>query len=147
MLLSKILKPNFITSKKTKLGRGYGTGHGGHTATRGQKGQKSRTGHRKAPWYFEGGQLPLVKRLPHNKGFKNPNKKNYLLLQTSSINALAEKELTPKKLVSLGVYPKLNKWGVKVLKDEEVTVPVKMAGFIYSKSAAESIVKAKGEAK
>lgn len=55
------------TKSKKRVGRGYGSGVGGHTSTRGQKGQKSRTGS-KIPLWFEGGQLPLIKRLPMLRG-------------------------------------------------------------------------------
>lgn len=64
-LLNKITKS---TSKsKMRIGRGYGSGKGGHTSSRGQKGQKSRQGASIAHW-FEGGQLPLIKRLPMLRG-------------------------------------------------------------------------------
>jgi len=56
-----------VAKTNKRLGRGYGSGKGGHTASRGQKGQKSRTGS-KIPLWFEGGQLPLVKRLPMLRG-------------------------------------------------------------------------------
>lgn len=58
---------SIVTKQKKRVGRGYGSGVGGHTATRGQKGQKSR-GRGKVPLWFEGGQLPLIKRLPMWRG-------------------------------------------------------------------------------
>lgn len=64
-LLHSLIKAT--TGSKKRLGRGYGSGKGGHTASRGQKGQKSRTGS-KVPLWFEGGQLPLIKRLPMIRG-------------------------------------------------------------------------------
>lgn len=146
-MLNNLPKRQSHKSKKTRLGRGFGSGHGGHTATRGQKGQKSRTGHKKLPWHFEGGQLPLVKRLPHIGGFNSVNKKNYLELKTSIINSLGEKSLNPKQLVSLGVFKKINKAGVKVLFDEPVKSKVTMRGFKYSKQAKDSIEKAGGVAR
>lgn len=145
-MLNNLPKRQSHKSKKTRLGRGVGSGHGGHTATRGQKGQKSRAGHKKLPWHFEGGQLPLVKRLPHIGGFNNINKKNYLELKTSQINKINEKSLNPKILVEKGVFKKLNRYGVKVLFDEPVKVKVTMSGFKYSKQAKESIDKAGGVA-
>jgi large subunit ribosomal protein L15 len=134
------------SKKKTRLGRGFGSAHGGHTATRGNKGQKSRSGHKKVPWYFEGGQLPFVKRLPHLPGFKNYSKKQFGILKTSKINSLGKKTLTPKDLVGLGMFKKLTRDGVKVLLDEEVKIAVKMTGFKYSKSAKKAIEKAGGVA-
>ena len=64
-LLNQII--SITTKPKKRVGRGYGSGKGSHTSGRGQKGQKSRTGSNIAPW-FEGGQLPLVKRLPMLRG-------------------------------------------------------------------------------
>ncbi len=55
------------TKKKKRLGRGYGSGKGGHTSSRGMKGQKSRGGS-KVPLWFEGGQLPLIRRIPFIRG-------------------------------------------------------------------------------
>lgn len=146
-MLSNLVKRQSHKSKKTKLGRGYGSGHGGHTATRGQKGQKSRTGHRKSPWHFEGGQLPLVKRLPHIGGFNNYNRKQYIEVKTSTLNDLNKKDLTPKMLVELGVVKKLNKHGVKILYNQPVTVKVNLTGFKYTKQAKDSIEKAGGIAR
>lgn len=66
--MSLLNKLNKSTSKSNKrVGRGYGSGKGGHTSTRGQKGQKSRQG-ANVPAWFEGGQLPLIKRLPMLRG-------------------------------------------------------------------------------
>lgn len=66
--MSKLHTLTSIVERKAKrVGRGYGSGVGGHTATRGQKGQKSRTGS-KIPLWFEGGQLPLIKRVPMLRG-------------------------------------------------------------------------------
>lgn len=59
--------PKATSKQKKRLGRGYGSGKGGHTTNRGQKGQKSRSGY-KTPLWFEGGGLPLTKRLPMIKG-------------------------------------------------------------------------------
>lgn len=64
-LLNKLTST--ITTAAKRVGRGYGSGKGGHTASRGQKGQKSRRG-AKIPLWFEGGQLPLIKRLPMLRG-------------------------------------------------------------------------------
>lgn len=64
-LLQTLVKS--VTKSKKRIGRGIGSGVGGHTSSRGQKGQKSRTGS-KVPLWFEGGQLPLIKRLPMLRG-------------------------------------------------------------------------------
>jgi large subunit ribosomal protein L15 len=77
-----------ITARgKKRLGRGYGSGKGGHTSGRGQKGQKSR---RTIQWWFEGGQLPLVKRVPflRGKGRLNPLKQKQVIIKTGQFNKL-----------------------------------------------------------
>jgi len=106
--------PKIISRPKKRLGRGYGSGKGGHTSSRGQKGQKSRS---KVPSWFEGGQLPLIRRTPFIKGkgrFKsikpqpiainltrlNNFKKNSIVNLKSVINVL---KLHPKKAEKHGL--------------------------------------------
>ncbi len=149
MDLSNLLKPKWRKRAKTRVGRGMGSGHGGHTALRGQKGQKSRTGG-KIPLRFEGGQLPLVKRLPHVKGFKPLKKVSFTVVNTSLLNSLKVAKtqvITPKYLVKEGLIKSPKSKYFKILKDEEVNKPLKLAGFRYSKKALESIKKAGGDAK
>ena len=147
MNLSNIPKLKGKSNKKTKIGRGYGSGHGGHTSTRGQKGQKSRTGSR-IPWFFEGGQLPLVKRLPHLSGFKNVNRVENVVVKTSLLNTLSIKgKITPSVLVKLGVIKKSNNNSYKVLFDKKIDSDLVLSGFKYSKKALDSLIKSGGQAK
>jgi large subunit ribosomal protein L15 len=97
--------PAIVTKSKKRVGRGYGSGTGGHTATRGQKGQKSRTGS-KVPLWFEGGQLPLIKRLPmlRGKGRLKPVSR-VVEVTLSEINALEHETITLDTLKVAGVVP------------------------------------------
>ncbi|HCR10999.1 MAG TPA: 50S ribosomal protein L15 [Candidatus Pacebacteria bacterium] len=84
---------------KKRLGRGYGSGKGGHTSGRGTKGQRSRTG-KGIPLWFEGGARPLIKRLPFIRGksrFGSIDRKPQLVT-LAELNALKEKEITPEVL-------------------------------------------------
>src|SRR3990167_5472974 len=83
---------------KKRVGRGYGSGKGGHTSGRGQKGQRSR---RTIPWWFEGGQLPLVKRVPfwRGKGRLNPLKQKPVIVKTGQFNKLKSESLVDRKSV------------------------------------------------
>ena len=83
MLLSNL--PSITARSKKRLGRGYGSGKGGHTTNRGQKGQKSRG---KIPLWFEGGQLPLIRRTPflRGKGRFKPLKKQPLTINLYQLN-------------------------------------------------------------
>lgn len=103
---------------RKRVGRGIGSGRGGHTATHGQKGQKSRTG--VAINGFEGGQMPLYRRLP-KRGFHNPASTSYAevnvgrLQQAVDAGKLDEKsEITDETLVTAGVVTKLGD-GVRIL--------------------------------
>src|SRR3989344_2992356 len=146
MLLNNLSKRISHKVRKTRVGRGIGSGHGGHTSLRGNKGQKSRTGG-KVPLYFEGGQLPFVKRLPHLKGFRSFRKRP-AILKTSVLNKIdIDREvITPKQLLKLQVIKKLSVCGVKLLKDVEISKKLNLHGFLYSKSAKQSIEKAGGKA-
>ena len=143
-MLHKLVKRGHA-NKKTRVGRGYGSAHGGHTSLKGQKGQKSRSGG-KIPTYFEGGQLPFVRRLPHIRGFKNQYKKSALLIKTSLLNEIEAKTFSADDLVKIGFISKIPEPGIKILKDVEVTKPIKVKGFLYSKTAKLSIEKAGGTA-
>ncbi len=87
--------PKTTTSSKKRVGRGTGSGKGGHTAGRGMKGQRSRSGG-KRPLWFEGGQLPLVKRLPMLKG-----KGRFNVVRPVAEITLTDLENLPEKNVSL----------------------------------------------
>lgn len=120
-----------ITTKKAKrIGRGYGSGKGGHTSSRGQKGQKSRVGS-KIPLWFEGGSLPLSKRLPMWRGknrlkvlnptaeltFEDLNKLTIsdLTLEALKENKIIDKRFKKAKIINKGkLSKKVNVSGIKV---------------------------------
>src|SRR5512133_2065254 len=97
MNLSTIRKPKNATEKRKRVGRGMGSGMG-KTSTRGHKGQGSRSGSRLMRG-FEGGQMPLHRRLP-KRGFTNIFKTEYAIVNLSSLAELGQKDITPESLRS-----------------------------------------------
>ncbi|MCF8011756.1 MAG: 50S ribosomal protein L15 [Clostridiales bacterium] len=137
------LNPNRGARKRSnRVGRGPGSGWG-NTAGRGEHGQNSRSGGGVRPG-FEGGQMPLTRRLP-KKGFSNaPFKKLYAVVNLDSLNNF-ENEVTPKDLLESNVISKINS-GVKILGDGEVKKPLSVKAHAFSKSAKEKIEAAGGKA-
>jgi large subunit ribosomal protein L15 len=136
------LKPAPGSRRKPKrIGRGPGSGHG-KTATAGNKGQLSRSG-RKQYVGFEGGQMPLHRRLP-KRGFTNIFRKVFAVVNVGALQAL-EGEITPERLVREGIVKKLHA-GLKVLGDGEVTKPLVVKAHRFSRSATEKITRAGGRA-
>ena len=143
MSLLKELKP-YPGSKKQKKRRGRGKGSGkGGTSTRGHKGQRARKSGN-LPAGFEGGAMPLARRLP-KFGFTNaPFKTVYEIVNVSQLNALKESEVTLEVLVSRGWVKKGKK--VKVLGQGELSKPLQVKAHKFSKKAKELIEKAGGQA-
>jgi len=136
------LRPARGSRKKPKrVGRGPGSGHG-KTATRGHKGQLSRSG-RKQYAGFEGGQMPLQRRVP-KRGFTNLFGTEYAVVNVGALDRLTG-EVTPELLVKEGLVKKLLS-GVKVLGDGELTKPLVVKAHRFSKSALEKIARAGGRA-
>ncbi len=133
------------THSRRRLGRGPGSGLGG-TSTRGHKGAKARSGY-KNKIGFEGGQMPLQRRLP-KFGFKNINRIEYQAVNLSSIQNLAEKSGLTKIAVSDMVAAGLVKADglVKVLGNGELTAKVEVVANAFSKSAEEAIKSVGGTA-
>jgi large subunit ribosomal protein L15 len=127
--------------KPKRVGRGIGSGHS-KTATRGYKGQKSRSGTSIRP-SFEGGQMPLHRRLP-KRGFHNLFRKEYAIV---NLDRLAEFEagakVDPEVLLKAGIIKKLQD-GLKILGSGEVAHALHVRAHKISKSAAEKIQKAGG---
>jgi large subunit ribosomal protein L15 len=120
-----------------------GSGHG-KTATRGSKGQRSRAGSRIRPG-FEGGQMPLHRRLP-KRGFANIFRKHYALVNLSDLEGFkAEEKVTPALLAERHLVKRLGD-GLKVLGDGELKAPLHIAAHRFSKSALAKIEKAGGKA-
>ncbi|MGF7058308.1 50S ribosomal protein L15 [Brassicibacter mesophilus] len=124
-------------SKDTKrLGRGTATGQG-KTGGRGQKGQNSRSGGGVRPG-FEGGQMPLYRRLP-KRGFKNIFAKTFAIVNLEDLNRFEDNtEVTPALLLEAGIIRKLHD-GVKVLGEGELNKKLTVKATKFSKSAAEKI--------
>src|SRR5579859_3597375 len=130
--------------KKRRLGRGISAGQG-KTAGRGTKGQKSRTGGGKAP-YFEGGQLPLVRRLPFKRGFTNNFRIEY---EEVSLKKLAETftkatDVTPEKLVEKGLIKDAEKPIVILGGDVELKTKLTVSAHRFTTSAKDKIEGAGG---
>jgi large subunit ribosomal protein L15 len=130
------------THKKKRVGRGPGSGLG-KTAGRGEKGQKSRSGYSRKIG-FEGGQMPLHRRLP-KRGFTNIFKKRWVEISLASLEQHfeADAEVTPEVLHDRGLIKKA-KYDVVVLGNGEVSKPLRVSAHRFTKSAREKIEKAGG---
>ena len=132
------------THSRRRLGRGPGSGLGG-TSTRGHKGAKARSGYKKKIG-FEGGQMPLQRRLP-KFGFKNINRVEYQVVNLSSIQKLAEnglEKITIEDMVGAGLVS--SKGLVKILGNGTLTAKVEVVANAFSKSAEEAIQNVGGTA-
>lgn len=141
------LKPAKGSVKKEKrVGRGPGSGHGG-TSCRGMNGQKSRSGDKYRPW-FEGGQMPLQRRIP-KRGFNSPFKTVYQALNLKRLvgfvtaNNLQGTEITPELLYQKKVVGSKNQ-PIKVLGDGEVNFKLNLSVHAISQSARQKIESAGG---
>ena len=141
MNLSNLRAPKKANSNKKRVGRSMGSGMG-KTSTRGHKGQRSRSGSRMMRG-FEGGQMPLHRRLP-KRGFTNIFKTEYTILNIERIAELGETEITFDSLVKAGLVK--NGDLVKVLGDGDLKKKVNVQAHKFSKSAQEKITKAGGKA-
>ena len=132
---------------KKRVGRGYGSGKGGHTSGRGQKGQRSR---RTIPWWFEGGQLPLVKRVPfwRGKGRLNPLKQKPVIVKTGQFNKLKSESLvTIDTLIQERIVSEadIKSRGVKILAGGKLTQKLTVIGLKLSAGAKKEIEKVGGK--
>ena len=140
------LKPALgSTHSRRRIGRGTGSGLGG-TSTRGHKGAKSRSGYKRKIG-FEGGQMPLQRRVP-KFGFKNINHKEYLAINLSTLQKLAEEKGYTKigvaELVKAGLTN--GKELIKILGQGELTAKIDVEANAFSKSAEEAIKAVGGNA-
>lgn len=143
MVRQNSLKPAAGSRTAAKrVGRGNG-GHGTYSG-RGSKGQKSRAGNRKMRPGFEGGQLPLIKRLPRKRGFTNIFRTEYATVNVGVLNAFpAGTEITPESLRAAGVLKNLSR-PVKVLADGAIDHAVTVKAHKFSASARAKIEAAGG---
>ncbi len=128
------------TKKRKRVGRGTGSGHG-KTSCRGHKGQNSRSGGGVKPG-FEGGQMPLQRRLP-KRGFTNIFQKQYAIVNLSTLEKLSETTITPEVLVSEGIVKDI-KDGIKILGFGEITKAITVKAHAFSASAKTKITEAQG---
>ena len=137
------LKPNAgATKTRTRVGRGEGSGKG-KTCGRATKGAKSRSGYTHTPG-FEGGQMPLYRRLP-KRGFNNPFGKDYETVNLSKLGGLsAGAEVTAQSLKDAGIISRIGKSGVKVLGGGDLAVALTVKVAKVSKSAQAKIEAAGG---
>ena len=130
------------TFKVKRLGRGTGSGHG-KTSGKGHKGQNARSGGGVRPG-FEGGQMPLVRRLP-KRGFTNNWKKEYTTINVSELNKLEPNTIvTAEMLKATGKISKINEYGLKVIGNGELSIPLTVKASKFSESAIQKIQKAGG---
>lgn len=142
MKLSDLRPPKGSTKKKTRKGRGIAAGQG-KTAGRGTKGQGARSGGTKGP-YFEGGQLPLVRRLPHVRGFTNIYRQPFEVVNLDTLNATfdADRPVDPAALKAAGIVKDVRR--VKVLGRGELTKALQVSAHAFSDSARDKIAAAGG---
>lgn len=141
MNLSTLRPPKHASEKRKRVGRGMGSGMG-KTATRGSKGQRSRSGSRLLRG-FEGGQMPLHRRLP-KRGFTNIFRREYAVVNLEKLASLGTATITPELLRKSGLVKK--DLPIKVLGDGELSAALTVQAHKFSKSAQDKIAKAGGKA-
>jgi len=142
MNLSNLHPPKGQRHKKQRIGQGMGSGRGKYSG-RGAKGAKSISGYSKMRG-FEGGQMPLHRRLP-KRGFTNIFRKEFAIVNVGVLEKLEGDTFTLDSLIASGVVKKRNA-GLKILGNGELTKKINVKAHIYSKSALEKIQNAGGSA-
>lgn len=147
MNLSNLKPAEGATKGGKRIGRGVGSGYGGHSSTKGNKGQNARSGGG-VPVWFEGGQMPLQRRLP-KFGFKNPFRKEFRAVNLSRLAQLVEagvidagQPVTPEVLADVSVVRKNER--VKILGGGEISQALTVHAHAFSASAKERIEAAGG---
>lgn len=143
MKISDIGMPKGANRKPKRVGRGTGSGHG-KTSGKGHKGSLSRTGHHGGPRVgFEGGQMPLARRIP-KRGFNSQSVEVFQIVNLDSLNRFADNSvISPETLLKENII-KSSRQSVKILGDGEISKPLTVKAHGFSKSAAEKIKKAGG---
>jgi large subunit ribosomal protein L15 len=149
MDLSNLKPAKGSTRKRKRIGRGTGSGYGGHSSTKGNKGQNARAGGG-VPVWFEGGQMPLIRRVP-KFGFKSPFRTEYRAINLSQLARLIEEgrieastEITPEVLMGVGLARKND--AVKILGGGELDAGLNVRAHAFSASARKKIEAAGGSA-
>src|SRR4030042_3060268 len=140
MYLHGLSKAKGNRKRAKRIGRGIGSGKGGHTVGRGAKGQKARN---KVSAGFEGGQTPLYKRLPQLGGFRNPTSKDIVGVALFKLDKFRSgTKITPQKLVESNILKKVPRHGVKILANGDFSKALTFngpahgrQGFLFSKVA------------
>lgn len=141
--LSNLKPPRGSRHRKVRVGRGMGSKLG-KTSGAGNKGQQSRRGYSRRAG-FEGGQMPLHRRLP-KRGFSSPFPKEYTVINLEALSSFTAGEtVTPETLTDRGLVRAL-RGGLKVLGDGELKVALTVRAHAFSKSAQEKIARAGGKA-
>ena len=142
MNINDLKAPEGSIKKRKRVGRGNASGHGTYS-TRGSKGQKA---HGSVHPRFEGGQLPLVKRLPRKRGFTNIFRIEYTVVNVSQLSVFENgAEINPVTLVEAGIVRNFNK-PIKILGRGEITKSLKVKADWFSDTAREKITAAGGMA-
>lgn len=147
MKLHEMKRPK-IKSNKKRLGKGRGTGQGGQ-AGKGHKGQKSRSGGN-IPLWFEGGQMPLQRRIP-KRGFNSRNRKEFRIINLGQLKEIKEDDFDVQKLEKLGLIKRSNTRNYKPVKvlagsDTEFTKKINIKVDAFSKTAKKLIEQNGGKA-
>jgi large subunit ribosomal protein L15 len=141
MNLHELAPARGAKKRRKRIGRGPGSGHG-KTATKGHKGLLARSGGGKRPG-FEGGQMPLVRRLP-KFGFRNPSRVEYAIVNlTCLVDWTGSETITPQAMVDAGLV-KRKKRPIKILGNGELKKPLVVQAHKFSKSAEAKIQAAGG---
>jgi large subunit ribosomal protein L15 len=145
MELHELPKIKGKNKKAKRVGRGYGSGRGGHTTGRGTKGQKARNSVRPG---FEGGQNPIYKALPKASGFNPIDKNEVVVVNVRDLNRKFDSGMLVDKeaLLKEGLISRNDKF-VKVLGQGDISKKITVVGLRVSSSAKEKIIKAGGEVK
>jgi len=140
--LSNLKPPRGSRHRKVRVGRGMGSKLG-KTSGAGNKGQQSRRGYSRRAG-FEGGQMPLHRRLP-KRGFSSPFPKTFAVVNVESLNAFAAGDtVTPETLTGRGIVRALRD-GIKILGDGELKIALTVRAHAFSKSAEDKIARAGGK--
>ena len=142
MKLNSLSPINGSTKSRKRVGRGHGSGLG-KSAGRGDKGAGQRSGFKRRAW-FEGGQMPLARRLPM-RGFHNLFKKDFQIVNVNRIEALGLKEVNAQILKENGLIRSALK-PVKILGNGDIKSKIDITATVFSQSAKEKIEKAGGTA-
>ena len=133
--------PRGAKKNRKRVGRGNASGHGTYSG-RGVKGQQSRSGYKTRP-FFEGGQTPLIRRLPHRRGFRNPFRVEYVPISLNDLARVDGDQVTPESLRDAGIIRSLKK-PIKILADGDLSGPVTVRVHRVSASARAKIEAAGG---